>query len=66
MADNIYESITVWIALHKPKEDFPRELTPEQEEFWVQTEKEILEMEAKGIGVEISSFGVDLVIPETE
>ena len=53
MPDDIFESISLWIALHKPKSEFPSELTPELEEFWIKVEKEIKDIEDKGFGVEI-------------
>lgn len=53
MPEDIFEAITLWIALHKPKSEFPRELTPELEEFWADVEREIGDIEDNGFGVEI-------------
>jgi hypothetical protein len=53
MPEDILEAITLWIALHKPKSEFPRELTPELEEFWVKVDQQIKEIEDQGFGVEI-------------
>ncbi len=53
MPDDIFEAISLWIALHKPKSEFPRELTPELEEFWKKVELEIRDIEDKGFEVEI-------------
>ena len=53
MPDDIFEAISLWIALHKPKSEFPSELTPELEEFWIKVEGEIKDIEDKGFGVEI-------------
>lgn len=53
MTDDIFEAISLWIALQKPKSEFPTELTPELEEFWVKVEQEIRDIEDKGFSVEI-------------
>ncbi len=53
MVDDIFEAIALWIALGKPKSEFPRELTPELEEFWKKVELEIRDIEGKGFEVEI-------------
>ena len=53
MPDDIFEAISLWIALHKPKSEFPSELTPELEEFWSKVEQEIRDIEEKGFEVEI-------------
>ncbi len=53
MPDDIFEAISLWIALHKPKSEFPSELTPELEEFWIKVEMETKDIEDEGFGVEI-------------
>ena len=53
MPDDISEAIALWIALGKPKIEFPRDLTPELDEYWSKIEKEIMEIEDKGFEVEI-------------
>ena len=53
MADNVFEAISLWISLQKPKSEFPIELTPELEEFWAKVEQEIKVIGDNGFEVEI-------------
>ena len=53
MTDDIFEAISLWIALQKPKREFPIELTPELEEFWAKVEQEMKDIGDNGFEVEI-------------